>query len=822
MSDTKQKFKVENRKKLVETKFEDLCSSVTCQQVIWNQCLANIFNLKNELLKHPLPPSLMLKLAITHSELLRSQSDLIAPVQELVRLVLVYRQSLEDKSIALKRIDEENERRKVELDIAVRKLEQSYNYEKQWRNDHTLNNWERIFCKAALNRTHGRRWKFVISKVKQRASLGLSVFNPMIDPMSDDEDMKGGIVGPRFTYGSTTNSSVRLTKQSGATSHFTSMSGHSTVKQSSAAQSTTAQSSAVQSSLLSSSLKLDTSGETDDDDEDDDDDDDTQDTEPMASKDIKSPSVLKSSSKNKILTRDISISTEDIEYDKILKIFVYNPIGFKLPYNEISCKFNLLENTQESEILDSSGEAKYCELNFLFEGSAYKNLGYKRGTTIGALLEDDISEQLEVTIHCGQERKVFAISTIPIEDISDSQPELRDDINEDDIVPKPFPIFALEGDVTAPCGYLPIFCVWQLKVRHKHMSVGTETDPVMIDNIIEDDDDSEENLEENLEEHVGEIAIDLSTPKPSPASPALSRKSVSVKIPTPKPTSEPTTPEPQYIEQERVMSQPSNTETDQLVEDMMRTHAQEMAIGHAQEIERLQYEYEMRLEQMAKSLEIMKMEQEEIRVMDSSRTPVSLVSCFSNNTRPSSNTETVRRSGRVEMPAVSIHHRPTTSYDDRKRKKKQFAKEDVLPQDFFERMEYFTRSSLERQKNLVMRVRDEVRCHTESTMETQHRLSKRITSADSADSGINEATQDLSLPAIFMPNKTGLIFSPKAWKYFHPPGCKEPRLSQAPSVFQLPHTRRTPTLNLFDLNQKNVIQNGPGWLYKTCKDVTKR
>ena len=73
-----------------------------------------------------------------------------------------------------------------------------------------------------------------------------------------------------------------------------------------------------------------------------------------------------------------------------------------------------------------------------------------------------------------------------------------------------------------------------------------------------------------------------------------------------------------------------------------------------------------------------------------------------------------------------------------------------------------------------------------------------------------------------MPKKTGLVFSPKACRYFHPPGSKEPRLSQAPSVFQLPHMSKTPVLNLFDLSQKNVVRNGPGWLYKTCKDVTKR
>ena len=47
---------------------------------------------------------------------------------------------------------------------------------------------------------------------------------------------------------------------------------------------------------------------------------------------------------------------------------------------------------------------------------------------------------------------------------------------------------------------------------------------------------------------------------------------------------------------------------------------------------------------------------------------------------------------------------------------------------------------------------------------------------------------DVSLPAIFMPNKTGVVYSPKARRYFHPPGCKDPRLSQPPSVFQIAGT----------------------------------
>lgn len=794
----KPKFRSEEeiRKKEIENKFDILCSNVTSQQLIWGQCLANTLALKNDLIKHPLPPSLILKLTVTHSELFRSQADLIAPVQELVRLVSVYKQSLEEKSIALKRIDGENERHKVELDIAVKKLEQSYNYEKQWRRDHTFNNWERMFCKAALNRTHGRRWKFVINKVKQRAALGLSVFNPMLDTMSDDEELTG-IVAPRFTYGSTTatNSSIGLTKRSNMTSNYT-MSVPSTTKQSSV----------VQSSLLSSSLKLDTSGDTEDEE-------DTQDTESTVPiKQIRSPTINKTPmafNKKKVGMKDASVSTEDIEHDKILKIQVYNPIGFKLPFTEISCKFSLMGQTMASGILDPEDEGNYDQLHFLFEGEKYKTLGYKRGTSIGALLEEEITEQLEITVHSGEERKIFALSTIPIEDISDSQPEIREQIDQEDVVPKPFPIFALEGDVTAPCGYLPIFCFWQLKVRKKRSEVATNTGDVTVDQLV--DEEEEEPFEDQEEEEISQTKV-------SSASPALSRKSVSVMIPTPKPPSEPTTPEPLFNESELL---PHKHVTEEMVENIVRTHAQELAITHAQEIERLQYEYEMRLEGMAKALESMRMEQDEQRDVDYSQTPMSLVSCFTSPTRPSSSDPGVKKPGHVEVPSVAIPQRSATMFTEGRRKRHSFKKKDVLPRDFYERMEYFTQTSLSKQQDLVMKIRDEVKSHTESAMATQHRLSRRATSADSVDSGINEATQDLSLPAIFMPNKTGLVYSPKANRYFHPPGSKEPRLSQAPSVFQLPHPKKAPVLNLFDLSQKNVVQNGPGWLYKTCKDVTK-
>eukprot|EP00116_Pleurobrachia_bachei_P002684 sb/3462946/ len=601
-------------------KFETLCNikwsvlSLTCPR----ESSQNL--LKNELLQHQIPPSVEY-FERQHVSLNKARVRLLmAPVKELVRLVMVHKQSLEEKSIALKRIDEENQRRKSELDVAVRKLEQTYNYEKQWRRDHTLNNWERMFCKAALNRTHGRRWKFVISKVKQRAALGLSVFNPMLDTDSESDEHRISYV-PRLTYGSTTASSANLTTRQ-STSRYTTPASKLT-------------SSAIQSSLLSSSLKMDTSGETDDED--------TQDTEPLPNKIIKSPPPNRSvnRSSRSVQKNDVAVSTEDTEYDKALTILAYNLIGFKLDHTNISCKFSLLQKTAETAVLNSEDESAFEEVGFLFEGEEYKNLGYKRGTSIGDIMEEEVSEQLEITIHT--EGRVFAISTVPVEDISDSQPEIMGQINVDDAVPKPFPIFSLEGDVTAPCGYLPIYCVWQLKAREKRREVGVMTDdhqqPRDGGIVLEDDEEDEEEIEVKT----------VVSEKVSSASPALSRKSVSVMIPTPKPPSEPTTPEPM------------DRTSDEIMESIVRSKTEEMAIAHAQEIERLQLEYEIRLEGMAKALEMLKM-QDELgdRAMEFSKTPVSMVSCFT----PATGSSSMENRGAVTVPSLGL---PRSYPGDKKR-----------------------------------------------------------------------------------------------------------------------------------------------------------
>merc|ERR1712079_450244 len=62
-----------------------------------------------------------------------------------------------------------------------------------------------------------------------------------------------------------------------------------------------------------------------------------------------------------------------------------------------------------------------------------------------------------------------------------------------------------------------------------------------------------------------------------------------------------------------------------------------------------------------------------------------------------------------------------------------------------------------------------------------------------------------------MPTRTGLVYTPKAHSYFHPPGSSEARLTQPPSMFKLPSLTpesQISVLNLFDMG-KTFLNTGP-------------
>jgi len=128
-----------------------------------------------------------------------------------------------------------------------------------------------------------------------------------------------------------------------------------------------------------------------------------------------------------------------------------------------------------------------------------------------------------------------------------------------------------------------------------------------------------------------------------------------------------------------------------------------------------------------------------------------------------------------------------------------------LPEDFLVRLHLFNENSSKYRQELGEKTRSAIQERYELQMAVQNRL------AQAED--VSEEDADVCLPAVFMPTRTGHVYSPKAHSYFHPPGSSEGRFTQPPSIFKLPAVTpeaQVSVLNLFQMS-KRYNQAGIPW-----------
>ncbi|GFN85725.1 histone-lysine N-methyltransferase setd1b-a-like [Plakobranchus ocellatus] len=154
-------------------KFDGLCDGVLNAMAIVHDALQDLLEMKDEMLKHSLPPTLLIQLAMVSGRVFRSISDLGMPVGELVRMVRVYSTPWEEKSAALKKLHEDYESKQRQLNIAIKRLQLVDAHSKRVAREKRIMNWEKLFSKMTSAKGHGRRWKFLIETIKQKAKLGL-------------------------------------------------------------------------------------------------------------------------------------------------------------------------------------------------------------------------------------------------------------------------------------------------------------------------------------------------------------------------------------------------------------------------------------------------------------------------------------------------------------------------------------------------------------------------------------------------------------------------------------------------------------------------
>ncbi|XP_071792305.1 uncharacterized protein [Asterias amurensis] len=808
-------------------KFEMLCDGVLNSIALVQSALAEFLNLKDELLLHALPPSLMARLTMIAGRLFRSTTDLYTPTSELVRLVRVYSVSWEQKSLALKKLHSDYESKHKQLNIAIRRLQLADAQARRIAQEKRIMNWEKLFAKLTSSRGHGRRWRFLIDSFKQKANMGMEHLHAYIDELdkaedSDDEDAdkkKEDSISHtsanefdisssdelEFTEG---DSDEEEDDDDGSTARATAQTGQTT--QDLDSDIVTPVSKKVKFRRRSKHGKRSPpEGAT------------VEETEDKAPPTIVEPqTVYVEVPAPKPPSEDKTVWTHEPEYDYTLNMRLFKPVG--LDRKELKCSVNFLKKFQKTEMFgdnknggngksplksalkpksmigsngsapsrkDSNGNGKappdtnYQDVGFPIgdqpirhdvqhskqtEEAAEKiteksDAGTITTETSGQSRPSSSAEEpMRVAIHQGTLEDMVAMGTVGMEDLHSMDIEIVDDMEKfPELTPSSFPLYPVStshkerSSAPIPCGSLPM-AFYYTRI-HRPFIHDKETESETLTDIVLDL--TGVDLNKMKKE-------DLSVNK-SYQERCLSALSIASSVSSEKPEMVP------------------RAEMDVLIEQ------------HNQELTLIQDEYEQRLNELAKSLEQLQNEQ-----LTSLLNPQRSADGHRRGTSPlhgwttESNRLTKSTSAREFRPLKSRSRRPTNLPD--------WGSE--LPKDFFERLKLFSEESDIRRRQLIERTKSDMEDRIVKQLAGQYKLSLD-------NEGTIAADKEISLPAVFMPTKTGQLYNPRAHHYFHPTGSLgQLRLTQPPSMFQLPplpNRNKISVLNLFDI-QKNFERHRAG------------
>ncbi|XP_043561998.1 uncharacterized protein LOC122557884 isoform X2 [Chiloscyllium plagiosum] len=155
------------------TLFETLCDTVLSSLALLQNSITELLDFKDQLMNHALPTSLLAHLVIITGRLFRSVSDMYTPTTELVRLVRFYATPWEQKKEILNLLYADHERKKHQLDVAVRRLQLLDGHARWIARERQILNWEKLFGKLMTAKTHGRRWKFRVEYLKRKGVISL-------------------------------------------------------------------------------------------------------------------------------------------------------------------------------------------------------------------------------------------------------------------------------------------------------------------------------------------------------------------------------------------------------------------------------------------------------------------------------------------------------------------------------------------------------------------------------------------------------------------------------------------------------------------------
>ncbi|KAK3096492.1 hypothetical protein FSP39_000692 [Pinctada imbricata] len=867
--------------------------------------LLELLEMKDEMLKHALPPPLLIKLATVTGKVFRSVSDLNMPVNELVRLVRVYSTPWEEKSAALKKLHEDYESKQRQLNIAVKRLQLVDAHSKRIAREKRIMNWEKLFAKIMSNKGHGRRWKFLIETIKQKAKLGLEhvqEYTKQLEESSDEEEDEEDDDMP-MTLKGRGEGSDKLSdleegeedeeKESGTQEKASSEDDDNKMELEEVEEEVPRQGSPKKVRFASPE-------------------------EPPKAVYVKPPS------------QDVETSTAEPDYDNYLFIRVYKPT--KIEEIDLKCVITFGEQIKKTKRLDipledfseqdkaedskpkgkgligmraKGAPTEVCSCTYLFiyryEELEFDISEYYGKDYIWRKGKENEPKELKISLHNGPTEEMFAMGTVDFGDLNeidmktvylpephgdDDVPRPPDDLgsNSDDVdiehllpqdeptgtkdyeppvekheilkkvEPQHFPIYYLnpKKNVHEAAGMLPL--VIYLGKRAKpfvwNRQCGTMTfNDLMFD--VAGIDITSWKREDMFKETESRCSVSHGVATRGPGQGRRRKRSLRRSLLR------------RRCQYSRLLYRNLRNKKHQnqrryvLGIDMVtKVEYEQLVEKHSEELQLVQSEYEKRLQELMENLQQMQqaqLEQKERLMKQPTPPPVakpasagSRKSSASAGRRSASLPATTATPPNINVPQqplpdvhdIALAPKTPGTFQDSMPAEEQilhysgpdpagYAKKkpfrvgkplpnwgDSVPNDFLSRLAWFEEASKRRQEEVYERTMRQVKEDIEKKLAGQHKLSRKEEEA-------YDAMKDVSLPALFMPTKMNAVFNPRAHQYFHPTGSTDVRLSQPPSVFQLPplphksvsfcRLKRMSVVNLFELS-RNFARKEEQWL----------
>ncbi|KAL5009495.1 hypothetical protein ScPMuIL_011800 [Solemya velum] len=833
-------------------KFDNLTDGVVNSMALVHSALQELLELKDKLLDHALPPNVLVAIAVTTGKVFRSISDVQMPVNELVRMVRLYSIPWEEKSTALKKLHENYEVKQRQLNKAINRLKLVDSHSKRIAKEKKVMNWEKLFSKVMGVRGHGRRWKFLIETIKQKAKLGLEhvqAYSRTLDESSDEDEDDIPIQFKRQSDLNEDDSSDKPSdeedKQPDDDKLDTVVDAASDVEE-----------------VETAAIEI--AGESEE-----------SDTEELPAKlpkkvrfahigEEEKPAPVKPPS------ADISVWTHEPEYEHFLHVRIFRPEGLDHPDIKCSLSFgkqffktSVLSPNIEKPLGDHTLETLMKKMAQTAQIPGRKTNTSARKTTFEEFLinlppeksdlekkeqKDPVPKDFQISVHQGQFEEIVGMATIDLGDLKqldlktvdevdsteeeiskpvetfDEDASLSDEMDieftepkektkyvvpKDDPVkgidPLPFPFFSLQAGKGEhkPCGTLPLIFYYGKRLIPRTVSRQSGT--------------------HGVNDLVFELTgIDLHTTTKEDLHKVMKDEALSVVDFTPEPQVPPEFQEVRLSFDVLEILFYQDTVSKQEYDSLIKKHSHQM--------EHLQQEYEKKMQTLMDNLkEMQQLQRDQLdeiahqtemarraqqQADDLQNAQYQKGPPFESPKSRKSSASGSKLSGPAALPPpippTSLPYSspqtltPANSSDkvhviNTSQRPQSMPRVDAVPfppvqkprrvprrrvtntrlSEFFERLQMFEEESQRHRQELYEKTMREIREEIERKLAGEHKLSKQ-------EEEIYDALRDVSLPALFMPFKTGNVFNPRAHLYFHPTGCTDPRLTQPPSMLHLP------------------------------------